>query len=187
AAGNPNAGKTLYAVCVGCHGDKAAGNTALNAPALAGQEEWYVVRQLNNFKAGIRGAHAQDTYGAQMRPMAMTLANDQAVNDVAAYISSLVPADSPATVKGDIAGGKAKFALCAGCHGPNGEGNQAVNAPRLTGQHDWYVVRQLQNFRAGIRGAHPQDSTGAQMRPMSQALASEQELINVASYVNTLK
>ncbi|MBQ31032.1 MAG: hypothetical protein CL923_00455 [Deltaproteobacteria bacterium] len=36
-----------------------------------------------------RGAHPKDMFGMQMRPMAMTLANDAAVNNVAAYIASL--------------------------------------------------------------------------------------------------
>ena len=62
---------------------------ALNAPALAGQEEWYVIRQLQNFKNGIRGTNPKDTFGMQMAPMAQTLPNDQAIEDVAAYIKSL--------------------------------------------------------------------------------------------------
>ena len=89
AAGDPAKGKTLYATCGACHGQNAEGMEALNAPKLAGQEEWYVVRQLQNFKAGIRGTNPKDTYGMQMAPMAQTLPNDQAMEDVAAYIKSL--------------------------------------------------------------------------------------------------
>ena len=65
------------------------GNVSLNAPRLSNQHDWYLVRQLQNFKKGVRGANQNDVYGAQMRPMAMILANDQAVNDVAAYINTL--------------------------------------------------------------------------------------------------
>lgn len=61
----------------------------MNAPALAGREEWYLVRQLQNFKSGARGANPQDIYGMQMAPMAQVLANGQAIEDVAAYLSSL--------------------------------------------------------------------------------------------------
>lgn len=89
AAGDAAKGKAYYTTCVACHGDKGQGNKALNSPKIAGQEDWYVVRQLKNFKAGIRGAHPKDTYGAQMRPMAMTLPDDQAIADVAAYIATL--------------------------------------------------------------------------------------------------
>ena len=86
AKGDAARGKPLYQVCVACHGAKGEGNKALNAPRLAGQEDWYIVRQLKNFKEGIRGTNPKDIYGMQMRPMAMTLANDQAMEDVAAYI-----------------------------------------------------------------------------------------------------
>ena len=44
AAGDPAKGKQLYAVCAGCHGQAGEGNKMLNAPASAGQEEWYVVQ-----------------------------------------------------------------------------------------------------------------------------------------------
>jgi cytochrome c553 len=51
-------------------------------------QDWYIVRQLKNFKSGARGTKAGDTYGMQMRPMAMTLANDEVINNVAAYIAT---------------------------------------------------------------------------------------------------
>lgn len=89
AAGDPARGQSYYATCGACHGASGEGMQALNAPALAGQEEWYVVRQLQNFKNGIRGTDPKDTFGMQMAPMAMTLPTEQAIEDVAAYISSL--------------------------------------------------------------------------------------------------
>jgi cytochrome c oxidase subunit 2 len=89
AAGDAERGKTLFATCGACHGANAEGMEALNAPKLAGQEEWYVIRQLKNFKDGIRGTNPKDTFGMQMAPMAMTLPNEQAMEDVAAYIKSL--------------------------------------------------------------------------------------------------
>ena len=60
-----------------------------NAPALRGWETWYIVRQLQNFKQGIRGSNPKDTYGMQMAPMAQLLPNEQAMEDVAAYIQTL--------------------------------------------------------------------------------------------------
>jgi cytochrome c oxidase subunit II len=89
AAGDAERGKTLFATCGACHGANGEGLEALNAPKLAGQEEWYIVRQLQNFKNGVRGNNPKDTYGMQMAPMAQTLVDDQAMQDVAAYIRSL--------------------------------------------------------------------------------------------------
>jgi len=89
AAGDVERGKALYATCGACHGANGEGQEALNAPAIAGQEEWYLIRQLQNFKNGIRGADPKDTFGMQMAPMAQTLPTEQAIEDVAAYINSL--------------------------------------------------------------------------------------------------
>ncbi|MFK7955018.1 MAG: cytochrome c [Lysobacterales bacterium] len=89
AEGDAEKGKALFATCVACHGADAKGQEVLNAPNLTGLQEWYFVRQISNFKAGIRGSDPKDIYGAQMRPMSMTLADDQAAKDVHAYIQTL--------------------------------------------------------------------------------------------------
>ncbi|HTR01260.1 MAG TPA: cytochrome c [Candidatus Acidoferrum sp.] len=89
AAGDPAKGKALFTTCQACHGANGEGQEALNAPRIGGQAEWYVIRQLENFKNGIRGANPKDTYGMQMAPMSQTLPNDQAMADVAAYIKTL--------------------------------------------------------------------------------------------------
>jgi cytochrome c553 len=89
AAGDAARGETLYAVCATCHGPVGEGMQAMNAPALAGREEWYLVRQLENFKSGARGANPADTFGMTMAPMAQVLPDKQAMEDVAAYLASL--------------------------------------------------------------------------------------------------
>lgn len=90
ASGNVENGKAIYhRTCVACHGDRAQGDVTFNAPKLAGQEDWYMIRQLENFAKGVRGAEPRDIYGAQMRPMAMTLTGEQDIVDVVAYIMTL--------------------------------------------------------------------------------------------------
>jgi cytochrome c553 len=51
---------------------------------------------------------------------------------------------------GDAAAGKAKAAVCAGCHGPDG---MSVNPmwPNLAGQQEMYLAKQLRDFRDGNR------------------------------------
>ena len=187
AAGDAEKGKQLYALCAACHGPNAEGMSALNAPANAGQDTWYMIRQLKNFRAGIRGAHPDDTFGAQMRPMAMVLATDEQVADVVAYINSLDLPKPQQTVEGDVALGKQAYETCIPCHGEFGEGAQSLDAPRLSNQHDWYIVRQLENFNAGIRGGHQNDIYGAQMRIMSQMLESDERIRAVAAYIASLE
>ncbi len=184
--GDAAAGKAAYGVCLACHGANGEGNAAVNAPALAGQPAWYTARQLNNYKQGIRGTNPKDTYGTQMRPMSMTLADDTAIANVSAYIASLSPPKNKATLDGDAGKGKALYGTCVACHGAKGEGNEALNAPPLSMLQDWYLVRQLANFKAGIRGADPKDAYGAQMRPMAMILADEQAIKDVSAHIVTL-
>ena len=187
AAGDVTKGKAAYAVCQACHGADGMGNKALNSPQIAGQSHWYLKRQLKNFKAGIRGANSKDKYGMQMRPMALTLPNDQAVDDMAAYVSSMPVKPVPTTVQGDVEAGKKSYMLCQACHGTVGEGNKALNSPKLAGQHDWYLVRQIKNFKEGIRGTKSRDIYGAQMRPMAMILADDKSINDVAAYIATFK
>ena len=180
-------GQSLYAICSACHGMKGEGNPALNAPALAGQESWYLKRQLDHFKNGMRGTEAGDTYGVQMAPMAATLADDAAVANVAAYIASLPTTGSASTITGDTDRGAHLFNTCKSCHGKNGEGIWALNAPRLNGIDDWYLVRQIENYKQGIRGTHPTDLYGKQMTLLSGMLRDEQDINDVVAYINTLQ
>ncbi len=187
AAGDPQQGQAFYAVCGACHGANAEGNIALNAPKLAGQEDWYLRRQLQYYKAGIRGTHPDDIYGQQMAPMAATLATDAMVSNVAAYIASLPADPAPATVTGDVERGRQLYEpTCGVCHSADGNGVWAVNAPALAGMTDWYLVRQLQNFKSGIRGTHRDDEFGFQMNSMVTALADDEAINDVVAYINTL-
>jgi cytochrome c oxidase subunit 2 len=76
--------------------------------------------------------------------------------------------------------------LCQQCHGENGLGNMAVNAPSIAGLPQWYVEAQLKKFKAGGRGTHFDDLTGMQMRPMAMSLATEDDIKTVAGYVAQL-
>lgn len=135
--GNATAGAAQYAVCTACHGPQGQGMQALNAPKLAGQDTWYLEQQLENYKAGLRGAHEDDVFGRQMAPMARTLATAEAVDNVIAHIATLPDSPSPKTVEGDAGAGAERYGVCAYCHGAQGEGVEAMNAPRLAGMSDW--------------------------------------------------
>lgn len=185
-AADAGKGKAGFQVCAACHGANGEGSKDLNAPNIAGMPAWYTARQLQNFKAGIRGTNAKDVYGTQMRPMAMTLADDAAVADVSAYIASLPFAKAAPSVEGDAENGKKLYATCAACHGASGEGMEALNSPPLAGLADWYIERQLLAYKNGIRGTDPKDSFGLQMRPMAMTLADEQAVRDVSAYIATL-
>ncbi|MBK6008421.1 c-type cytochrome [Ramlibacter ginsenosidimutans] len=184
--GNPAAGKVAYAVCAACHGANGEGNVAMNAPKLSGQGAWYLDRQLHLFKQGVRGTQDKDVYGKTMAPMAATLADDAAVANVVAYIASLPDAPAATTIRGDVDSGRRRFATCAACHGADGGGIAATNAPRLKGMSDWYMARQLKNFRDGVRGHHPQDIYGGQMALIAGMLNDDAAVGDVLAHINTL-
>jgi len=87
--GDAKAGQAAYAVCQACHGPNGAGNVQLKAPPIAGQADYYLFSSLKKFKAGVRGTTPGDITGSQMRPMAMTLADEQAMKNVIAHIATL--------------------------------------------------------------------------------------------------
>jgi cytochrome c oxidase subunit 2 len=185
-APNIAAGQASYAVCSACHGASGEGNQVLNAPRLAGLQDWYLERQILNFKHGLRGADSADPYGMQMAPMVATLPDDTAIRNTVAYIASLPEATPTPTITGDVERGADIFTTCGSCHGTKGQGIWSQNAPRLSGSNDWYVVRQLNNYKQGIRGAHPQDLYGKQMSLMTIMLRDEQAINDLVAYINTL-
>ena len=67
-----------------------------------------------------------------------------------AAVSLLLLVSLPLFAKGDPAAGQAKSAICAACHGM--DGNSTVPTwPKLAGQHEKYLVRQVALIKAGDR------------------------------------
>lgn len=185
-AGDVAAGQVAYAVCSACHGAQGEGNPALNAPKLSGQAGWYLAQQLHYFKLGVRGAGDKDSFGKQMVAFAAMLPDDTAIRNVVAYISSLPDVPAQGTLVGNPSKGKRHYETCAYCHGNDGQGVWSTNAPRLSHMSDWYMKRQLQNFKDGVRGTHPQDFSGAQMAAMAKSLSDEQAIDDVLKHIDSL-
>jgi cytochrome c553 len=182
-------GADLFRLCAVCHGVNAAGNEEVGAPAIAGMPDWYLKAQLNQFRDGNRGTHFDDIMGMRMRPMARTLMREGDVEAVSAYVAALPAVDpAPSVTGGDVANGKAIYTtLCIACHGAGGAGNeQMMGAAPFQHSSDWYLVRQIEKFRAGIRGARPGDQGGALMRPMVMNLDGEQDIKDVVAYIKSL-
>ena len=192
-------GQEHYATCQTCHGANAEGNQAMGAPRLVDLQEWYLVKQMQKYRTGLRGSEAQDTFGQQMAAIVKDLPNEQVINDISAYIVTL-KANPPARTEtsGDPKKGETLFWQCSHCHGSRGQGiNEGYNrnptvlhppAPKLSGQHDWYMVRQLQNFKSRIRGSHKQDKEGTQCRVRGMSsLSSESDIYDVVAYIKTLQ
>ncbi len=90
---------------------------------------------------------------------------------------ALVVGVGAAQAAGDPAAGKAKSAMCAGCHGANGQG-VAPNPP-LAGKPAAQLVQALHDYKSGKR-------PNPMMKNMAAGL-SEQDIENLAAYYSSLK
>jgi cytochrome c553 len=177
AAGNASAGKSKAVMCAACHG--ADGNSPSDMfPKLAGQGEAYLVKQLIEFKSGVRS-------NAVMASMVAAL-SEQDMADIAAYYSSKTI--TPGAVSEDLAAAgqqifragnkESGLPACMACHGPTGAGVPAAKWPALSGQHSAYVEAQLKSFAAGTRSNDP----NSMMRDIASKMKAE-EMKAVAAYV----
>ncbi|MFE8070561.1 c-type cytochrome [Marinobacteraceae bacterium S3BR75-40.1] len=179
--GDPAAGEKNAAVCAGCHGQGGASPVQPSYPKLAGQGEKYLYKQLQDIKSGAR----------KVVPMTGLLNNmsEQDLHDLAAYFAEkdmpIGQADPDLVKKGEALykGGNlaSNVTACAGCHSPDGSGNEPAAFPRLGGQNAEYVAAQLKAFMAGERNNDP----AAMMRNVASRL-TDAEIKAVASYVSGL-
>jgi cytochrome c553 len=92
-------------------------------------------------------------------------------------MSTLLGLSGAALAAGNVAAGKAKAAVCAGCHGAEGISSSPMY-PNLKGQKEAYLIKQLKAFRDGTR-------TDPIMGPMAKPL-SDADIENVAAYFSSL-
>jgi len=142
--------------CGDCHGLDGAGNR-VKFPRIAGLKPNYIVKQLHDFRAGHR-----KNDGGQMQKM-MTGLQEADIERIAAWFAEQTPAwpkptledvpDSP-RVRQLAAKGADGFPSCLSCHSalsPELADRPKIEAGRIAGQRDFYIVKQLTDFRDGRR------------------------------------
>jgi len=170
-------GETLFGNCARCHGAAGVGAPDGSVPALAGQHLRVVARQLVDYRHNQR-------WDARMEHFADTpyVIATQDVADVADYISSLTPSGPGVPGNGNqIENGRQVYAqLCAGCHGPRGEGSKLKAYPRLAGQHYPYLLRQLHD---AVEGRRPNFSVD-HVRLLSRL--NRDDFVGISDYLSRL-
>jgi cytochrome c553 len=170
---------SFTAVCAACHGADGNSGTPVN-PKLSQQHPEYLVKQLQEFKAGKRK-------NAIMQGFAAALSDDD-MRNIAYWATSKkakpgFAKDKELVVLGEkiYRGGVAdrQIAACAGCHSPTGAGIPA-QYPRLAGQHAEYTAAQLTSFRDGVR------MNSIQMNQVAAKL-NDREIRALADYVAGLR
>ncbi|CAN7294485.1 MULTISPECIES: c-type cytochrome [unclassified Acidovorax] len=105
----------------------------------------------------------------------MLMAAVLAVPAFPAFSAGETPAAPPKAAKPDLVKGEASFtAVCAACHGADGNSAIAAN-PKLSQQHPEYLVKQLQEFKSGKRN-------DPVMKGFASAL-SDEDMKNIAYWV----
>jgi len=104
----------------------------------------------------------------------------------AVIFSCMVPAELSSAEKpqkGDVEAGKARSVLCAGCHGPNGEGKNMPDGqasfPRLAGQVPGYFIKAIYDYKMDRRN-------DAMMSAIAKGL-SDIDIANLTAYYASLK
>lgn len=150
--------------CAACHGSDARGskgfpNLTLPVEARLATDSFDAVK-----------AVITDGRSGVMPPMAAAVGTAEDVRNVANYVLSL--SGSPHnTIAAQL--GKAKFAACAACHGPDGKGNKALGAPNLTDKvwlHGWgeeAVVAMVTNGKTNVMPAQASRLTPDQIHVLA--------------------
>ncbi len=154
-------GEKLYKTktCMACHGLKGA-RPIQTYPALAGQNEKYLLTQMQDIKTGKRIASKDPATGhpyTEGMQAVMHLLNDDELKLLAKYLMSLEPAKpkplDPAPTQEELDAGKAKYKTlgCVACHGVDGKKTNVASYPIIAGMKRDYLVRQMTDMRDGVR------------------------------------
>lgn len=168
-------GKVLYLKhCPACHGSHGWGDGPRAIPALAGQQESYLIGQLTDFATAKR---AGDSMHEVMRHPDLDW--PQAVRDLSAYLSRAPRSRAPELGENtDRNSGRTLYVhACSACHGSDGAG-QANGIPAIGGQQYRYLLARIRTFSATHDERVPS--------PLAGRDASEQQLENIADFVSRL-
>lgn len=180
--GDAKAGATKAAVCGACHG--IDGNPSdKQYPKLAGQNEAYIVRQLQAFKSQQRKNPVMVGFASALSVPDM--------HDIGAYFASKssLPgvADAKLLDRGQALyrGGDAQLGVpaCMACHGPDGHGMAGTGFPQLASQWTDYVSAKLTDWKNGVTWG---DDARAHIMPVIAKSLTIADIDAVASYVEGL-
>jgi len=133
-------GAILFKACVTCHNSDGSGEFNGDVPAIAGQYQRVLLRQLIDFRYGKR-------WDVRMEAIASShyLSGAKDLADVAAYVSALPRFTDPGRGDGQLLahGMQVYRSECASCHGSSGQGDAQKAVPWLAGQHYEYLLREM--------------------------------------------
>ncbi|MDA1073500.1 MAG: c-type cytochrome [Proteobacteria bacterium] len=171
--------------CSACHGADGATGLDPTYPNLAGQNERYLLRQLEMIQSGERPI--------LLMTGQLNGKSTQDLENLAAYYASLPgkigqaegtdeALESAASIyRGGIA--RKGVAACSACHSPTGGGNSPAGFPRISGQPAAYTKTQLTAYREDTRTTDGE--YGGMMRDVAEGL-TDTEIATIADYLQGL-
>ena len=176
--GDAKKGQALHGDCSGCHGETGDTETP-DVPNLAGQERFYIFKQLQDYKSKSRASSMMSESAAPL--------SDRDMADLAAFYAAQKPSraagsgrrrDPAITALVGLGDGTRLIPACDACHGRRGEGNPGFyGMPGLGNQKEVDLSYQLTTFRSGERG----NDVYRVMRDISKKLTDE-EIASLAAY-----
>ena len=162
-------GQSLFLnYCTQCHGSDAGG--AKGFPNLR-DKDWLYGGDAVSIETTILNGR-----NGVMPALGAAVGGEPGIKEVANYVRSLSNLQHDAKL---AEAGKAKFAVCAACHGAEAKGNQAVGAPNLT-DAVWLYGSSEETISEGIRGGRNN------MMPAQKERLGEAKVHLLAAYVYSL-
>ena len=166
-------------LCSTCHGPRGI-STSPEFPILAAQRRGYLESQIDAFRKKTRSEKDAHDF---MWGIAGNL-DEKIISGVAVYYAEQPPAHARSGDPVLVARGKELFdkgvpergiPACMSCHGANAEG--MADFPRLAGQHEKYLVKQLNYIQSLVRTAPVMHGIVKELTPI--------EIQAVAAYVQS--
>lgn len=143
-------GEALYATaCASCHGADGNGAPEGTVPRIAGQHFRVLASQIVDFRHGKRWDFRMEGVASSHE----ALTGPQHIADVAWYVSQLTRDGTRGVGDGtQVDLGATIYAKrCASCHGAQGAGDDGRAIPKIAGQHEGYLTRQIYDAVDGRR------------------------------------
>ncbi len=163
------AGKARATLCAVCHGED--GNSRKpDVPNLAGQNPYYLWKQIDNFATGRRQNFV-------MQALAREFTDEDKIN-LAVYFAANTPRTAAPDPQRAPRGARLFRQHCAACHGPDAHGTR--DYARLAGQRREYLVNTLKAFRDGT-GRRRSNIMTAQVQGLS-----DEDIQSLAAWLSAL-
>jgi cytochrome c553 len=169
-------------LCGECHGLDGAGNR-IKFPRLAGQDQPYIISQILDFRSGLRtndDGQMQET-AHELTKKDISRVADWFANQTAPWPKPTIDATPDIARARQLAiSGAPGIQACLSCHSAASLGmlDEGFDAPRIAGQRDFYIAKELVDYRDGLRTNDPKHM----MQKIAKRL-TDGDIVSLAIYL----